>query len=103
MAYVQSFKHTFVTFLGIDYDEKWASQISDGRIIIIKFMTKKYVFVAEDLLWHSIGDEPIFVTQMSQIMKDGENTTFSDINETSQKPICIVVKGRKTEKSAKGC
>ena len=73
----------FVTFLGINYDEKWASQISDDRIIIIKFMTKKYVFVAEDLLLHGIGDEPIFVTQMSQIMKDDENTTFSDINEMS--------------------
>ena len=66
-------------------------------------MTKKYVFVVEDFLWYGIGDELIFVTQMSQIMIDDENTTFSDINETSQKPICIVVKGRKTEKSAKGC
>jgi len=28
---------------------------------------------------------------MSQIMKDDENTTFSDINEMSQKPICVVV------------
>ena len=46
-------------------------------------MTKKYVFVAEDLLLHGIGDEPIFVTQMSQIMKDDENITFSDINETA--------------------
>jgi len=55
-------------------------------------MTKKYVFVAEDFLWHGIGDEPIFVTQASQIMKDDENTTFSDINETSQKPIYVVVK-----------
>ena len=54
-------------------------------------MTKKYVFVVEDLLWHGIGDESIFVTQMSQILKDDENTTFSDINETSQKPICVVV------------
>ena len=53
-------------------------------------MTKKYVFVAEDLLWHGIGDELIFVTQMSQIMIDDENTTFNDINETSQKPICVV-------------
>ena len=33
--------YSFVTFLGIDYDKKWASQISDDRIIIIKFMTKK--------------------------------------------------------------
>ena len=38
--------HSFVTFLGIDYDEKWVSQISDDRIIVIRFMTKKYVFVA---------------------------------------------------------
>ena len=29
--------------------------------------------------------------QASQIMKDDKNTTFSDINETSQKPICVVV------------
>ena len=54
-------------------------------------MAKKYVFVAEDLLWHGIGDEPIFVTQLSQITKDDENTTFSDINETSQKPKCVIV------------
>ena len=54
-------------------------------------MTKKLVFVAEDLLWHGIGDEPIFVTQMSQIIKYDENTAFSDINETSQKLICVVV------------
>ena len=33
----------------------------------------------------------VFVTQTSQIMKDDENTTFSDVNETSQKPICVVV------------
>ena len=46
-------------------------------------MTKKYIFVAEDLLWHGIGNESIFVTQASQIMKDDENTTFSDINEMS--------------------
>ena len=80
-----------MTFLGIDYDEKWVSQISDDRIIVIRFTMKKYVFVVEDLLWHGIGDEMIFVTQMSQIMKDDENTTFSDINETSQKPKCVVV------------
>jgi len=54
-------------------------------------MTKKYIFIAEDFLWHGIGDEPIFITQMSQIMKDDENTTFSDIYETSQKLICVVV------------
>ena len=42
-------------------------------------------------LWPGI---PIFVTQMSQIMKDDENITFSDINETSQKPICVVVWAR---------
>ena len=83
--------HNFVMFIGIDYDDKWASQISDDRIIVIRFMTKKYIFVAEDLLWHGIGDELIFVTQVSQIMKDDENTTFSDINGTSQKPICVVV------------
>ena len=83
---------SFVTFLGVNYDENWASQISDDRIIIIRFTTKKYVFVAEDFLWHGIGDEPIFVMQASQIMKDDENTTFSDINETSQKPIYVVVK-----------
>ena len=75
--------HNFVTFLGIDCDKKWASQISDDRIIVIRFMTKKYIFVAEDLLWHGIGNESIFVTQASQIMKDDENTTFSDINEMS--------------------
>ena len=57
--------HSFVTFLGINYDKKWASQISDDRIIVIRFMTKKYIFVVEDLLWHGIGDEPIFFTQMS--------------------------------------
>jgi len=54
-------------------------------------MTKKYVFVVEDFLWYGIGDELIFVTQMSQIMKDDENTAFSDINKMSQKPICVVV------------
>jgi len=53
-------------------------------------MTKKYIFVAEDLLWYGIGDKLIFVTQMLQIMIDDENTTFNDINETSQKPICVV-------------
>ena len=42
--------YNFVMFLGIDYDEKCASQISDDRIIVIRFMTKKYVFVVEDLL-----------------------------------------------------
>ena len=67
------------------------SQISDDGIIVIRFMTKKYVFVVEVLLLHGIGDELIFVTQISQIMKDDENTTFSDINETSQKPICVAV------------
>ena len=90
-------KDSFVTFLGVNYDENWASKISDDRIIVIRFMTKKYVFIAEDLLWHGIGDEPIFVTQASQIMKDNENTTFSDINETSQKPICVVVTVRSLE------
>ena len=39
--------------------------MSDNRIIGIKFMMKKYVFVAEDLLLHGIGDEPVFVTQAS--------------------------------------
>ena len=68
------------------------SQISDDRIIIIKFMTKKDVFVAEGLLLHGIGDEAIFVTQASQIMKHNENSIFSDINGTSQKPTCVVVK-----------
>ena len=63
--------------------KKWASQINEDRLIVIRFMMKKYVFVAEDLLWHGIGDEPIFVTQVLQIMKDDENTTFSDINEMS--------------------
>ena len=42
--------HGFVMFFDIDYDEKLASQISYDRIIVIRFMTKKYVFVAEDLL-----------------------------------------------------
>ena len=28
---------------------------------------------------------------MSQIMKDDENMTFNDINEMSQKSICVVV------------
>ena len=65
VAYVVIQAHNFVTFLGIDYDKKWALQISDDRIIIIRIMTKKYVFVVEDLLWHGIGDESIFVTQMS--------------------------------------
>ena len=83
--------HNFVTLLGIDYDKKWASQISDNRVIVIRFMMTKYIFVAEDLLWHGIGDEPIFVTQLSQIMKDDKNITFNDINEISQKPICVVV------------
>ena len=54
-------------------------------------MTKKYVFVAEDLLLHGIGDESIFVTQASHIMKHDENPTFSDINGMSQKLICVVV------------
>jgi hypothetical protein len=54
-------------------------------------MMKKYIFVVEDLLCHGIGDEPIFFTQMSQIMTDDKNATFSDINEMSQKPICVVV------------
>ena len=54
-------------------------------------MTKKYIFITKDLLLHGIGDEPIFVTQVSQNMKGDENTTFSDINDTSQKPICVVV------------
>ena len=66
-------------------------QINDDRIIVIGFMTKKYVFVVEDLLLHGIGDEAIFVTQASQIMKYNENSTFSDINGTSQKPTCVVV------------
>ena len=34
---------------------------------------------------------PIFVMQVSQIMKDDENTTFSNINEMLQKSICVVV------------
>ena len=51
-------------------------------------------FVAEDFLLHGIGDEPIFVTQMSHIMKNDENTTFNDINETSQKPIYVVALSR---------
>ena len=54
-------------------------------------MTKKYVLIAEHLLLHGIGYEPIFITQMSQIMKRNKNTTFSDINGTSQKSICVVV------------
>ena len=40
--------------------QKWASQISDDRIIVTRFMTKKYIFVAEDLLWHGIGDKTNF-------------------------------------------
>ena len=75
--------HGFVMFFDIDYDEKLASQISDDRIIVIRFMTKKHVFVTEDLLLHGIGDEGIFVTQVSQIMKHDENTTFNDIIGTS--------------------
>ena len=59
-------------------------------MIVTKFVTKKHL-VAEDLLWHGIGDKSIFVTQVSQIMIDDENATFSDINETSQKPIYVVV------------
>ena len=39
--------YNFVTFLGIDYDE---NEIYDDRIIVIRFMAKKYVFVAEDFL-----------------------------------------------------
>ena len=54
--------YSFVMFFGIDYDEKWVSQISDDRIIVIKFITKKDVFFVEDLLLHGIGDESIFVT-----------------------------------------
>jgi len=61
--------------------QKWASQISDDRIIVTRFMTKKYIFVAEDLLWHGIGNEPIFVMQTSQIIKHDENMTS----------ICVVV------------
>jgi len=80
--------HGFVTFLGIDYDKKKASQISNDRIIVTKFMMKKDIFVAEDLLLHGIGDEAIFVTQ---IMKHNENSTFSDINGISKKPTCVVV------------
>ena len=56
-------------------------------------MTKKYVFVAEDLLLYDIGDEPIFITQASQIMKHDENPPFSDINGMSQKLVCVVVIG----------
>ena len=52
-------------------------------------MTKKDVFVAEDLLLHGIGDEAIFVTQASQIMKYNKNSTFNDINRTSQKPTLL--------------
>ena len=37
--------HGFVMFFYIDYDKKLASQISDNRIIVIRFMTKKHVFV----------------------------------------------------------
>ena len=73
--------HGFVMFFYIDYDEKLASQISDDRIIVIRFMVN--VDVTEHLLLHGIGDEPIFVTQMSQIVKHNENTIFSDINGTS--------------------
>ena len=54
-------------------------------------MTKKDVFVVEDFLLHGIGDEVIFVTQASQIIKYNENSTFSDINGTLQKPTCVVV------------
>ena len=50
--------NSFVTFFGIDYDKKWASQLSDDRTIVIRFMTKNMFFVSEDLLWHGIGDEP---------------------------------------------
>jgi len=78
--------HSFVTFFGIDYDKKLASQISDDRIIVIKSMTKKAVFIAEDLLLHGIGDEAIFVTQASQIMKHNGNSTFSDINGSHRSP-----------------
>ena len=56
--------HNFVTFFSINYDKKWASQINEDRLIVIRFMMKKYVFVAEDLLWHGIGDQSIFVTQL---------------------------------------
>ena len=66
-------------------------KINDDRIIVIKFMTKKDVFVAEGLLLHGIGDETIFVMQASQIMKHNENSTFSDINGMSQKLTCVLV------------
>ena len=49
-------------------------------------MTKKTVFITEDLLLHGIGDEAIFVTQASQIMKHNENSTFSDINGSHRSP-----------------
>ena len=54
-------------------------------------MMKKDIFVVEDLLLHGIGDEAIFVTQ---IMKHNENSTFNDINGTSQKPTCVVVSAK---------
>ena len=61
VAHVKSFKHTFCDVFCIDYDENWVSQISDNRIIVIRFMKKEYVFVVEYFLLHGIGDEPIFV------------------------------------------
>ena len=39
--------------------------------------------VTEHLLLHGMGDEPIFVEQMSQIVKHNENIIFSDINGMS--------------------
>ena len=57
------------------------SQISDDRIIVIRFMVN--ADVTEHLLLHGMGDEPIFVEQMSQVVKHNENIIFSDINGTS--------------------
>ena len=82
----------FVTLFRFGSDKKWVSQISDIVRIVTKFVTKKYVFVTEYILWLTLGVDRIFVTRTSQNANYNENNHFCNINRTSPNVKSLVVK-----------
>ena len=80
-----------MTFFELSNNGKQASQISDTVMIVTKFVTKKYIFVAVYILWPTIDDECIFIPWASQNAKHNENNHFCDINRMSPKVKSLVV------------
>ena len=84
--------HKFYDVFQLGSDKNQASQISDTIRIVTKFVTKKYVFVTEYILWLTLGVDRIFVTRTSQNANYNENNHFCNINRTSPNVKSLVVK-----------